>query len=116
MHELALAMEVVDIVTERARGARVSRVVLEVGVLAAVLPDALRFCFDIATSGTGAAGAELAIVERKALARCRVCGEITEPRDLLALCGCGSGDFEWLSGSELKVAEMEVSGWIETPP
>ena len=109
MHELALAMEVVDIVTERAKGARVKRVVLEVGVLVAVLPDALRFCFEIASSETEAAGAELDIVERKALARCRVCGERSEQTDLLALCRCGGSDFDWLSGSELKVAEMEVS-------
>ena len=41
MHELGIAMEVVDAVAARAAGARVKRVVLEVGALTAVLPDAL---------------------------------------------------------------------------
>ena len=108
MHELALAMEVVDIVNRRAEGARVQRVVVEVGVLAAVLPDALRFCFEIASAGTSAADATLAIVERKAEGRCRACALLSEQSHILNRCDCGASDFEWLSGSELKVSEMEV--------
>jgi hydrogenase nickel incorporation protein HypA/HybF len=63
MHELGLALEIVEIVTRRAAGAKVRRVVVEVGALAAVLPDALAFSFQLASDGTSAAGAELSIVE-----------------------------------------------------
>jgi len=63
MHELALATEVVSICAARADGARVLRVRLEVGKLAAVLPDALRFCFDACAHGTQVEGAELDIIE-----------------------------------------------------
>ena len=63
MHELALATEVVSICTARADGARVVRVRLEVGRLAAVLPDALRFCFDACAHGTPVEGAALDIIE-----------------------------------------------------
>ena len=63
MHELALATEVVNICAERADGARVIRVRLEVGRLAAVLPDALRFCFDACSHGTSVEGATLDIIE-----------------------------------------------------
>jgi len=63
MHELGLAMEVVEIVTRRAAGASVRRVVVEVGALAAVLPDALSFSFQLASEGTSAAGAQLEIIE-----------------------------------------------------
>lgn len=62
MHELGIAMEIVDIVTRRAQGAKVRRVVLEVGALTAVFPDALSFSFQLASEGTSAEGAELAIV------------------------------------------------------
>ena len=48
MHELGIAQEIVEQVSARAQGARVLRVVLEIGKLAAILPDALRFCFDLA--------------------------------------------------------------------
>jgi hydrogenase nickel incorporation protein HypA/HybF len=63
MHELGLAMEVVDIVTRRAAGKVVRRVVVEVGALAAVLPAALAFSFQLASEGTSAEGAALEIVE-----------------------------------------------------
>jgi hydrogenase nickel incorporation protein HypA/HybF len=63
MHELGLALEIVDIVTRRAAGAKIRRVVVEVGALVAVLPEALAFSFQLASDGTSAAGAELAIVE-----------------------------------------------------
>ena len=73
MHELALAQEIVDVVGERSGGAPVTRVVLEVGKLAAVSADALRFCFDLAAEDTVARGARLEIVETPGLARCRAC-------------------------------------------
>ena len=63
MHELGLAMEIVDIVTRRAAGAQVRRVVVEVGALAAVQAEALAFSFQLASDGTSAAGAEFSIVE-----------------------------------------------------
>jgi hydrogenase nickel incorporation protein HypA/HybF len=64
----------IDLMTEHARCARVKRIVLEVGKLTAVLPDAIRFCFDVCSAETVAEGAELEIVETPGQARCRACG------------------------------------------
>lgn len=64
MHELGIAQAIVDIAAESSGGARVLRVVVEVGKLAAVLPDALRFSFDVASEGTLVEGAALEIIER----------------------------------------------------
>lgn len=61
MHELAIMHGIVESVTEKSGGVRILRIVLEIGELAAVLPDALRFCFDIAAEGTLAEGATLDI-------------------------------------------------------
>jgi hydrogenase nickel incorporation protein HypA/HybF len=63
MHELSITRNIVAIVGEAAKGQRVVRVVLEVGKLAGVMPDAISFCFDVVSSGTPAEGAELSIVE-----------------------------------------------------
>ena len=63
MHELSITRNVVAIVSERAEGQRVTRVRLEIGRLTAVVPDSIRFCFDICALGTPLAGAELEIVE-----------------------------------------------------
>ena len=47
MHELGITEELIDIVSRHAGTQKVHRVVLEIGKLSAVLPDAVRFCFDI---------------------------------------------------------------------
>lgn len=108
MHELGIAQNVVEIACQHADGGQVKKVVLIIGKLSAVLPDAVRFCFDLCTEGTSAEGAELVIVEPAGLARCRVCsGEVPLERPF-GECSCGSSDLEWLSGEELKVQEVEV--------
>lgn len=63
MHELSITRNVVAIVSERAVGQRVTRVRLEIGRLSAVVPDSIRFCFEICAQGTPLEGAELEIVE-----------------------------------------------------
>jgi hydrogenase nickel incorporation protein HypA/HybF len=63
VHELSITRNVVAIVSERAEGQRVTRVRLEIGRLSAVVPDSIRFCFDICVQGTPLEGAELEIIE-----------------------------------------------------
>lgn len=109
MHELGLAQEIVAQVVEHARGAKVTRVVLEIGKLAAVLPDAVRFCFDLCGEGTIVEGASLEIIETPGLARCRACGGDVALDRPFGRCGCGSTDLEWLSGEELRIKEFEVA-------
>lgn len=109
MHELAIVQEIIELAVEASRGRKVSRVVLEVGKLSAVLPDALRFCFDLAAEGTAVEGATLTIVETPGLARCRSCGETLELPTPFGRCSCDCTDLDWLSGEELKIREMEVA-------
>ncbi len=108
MHELAITESIVSSVAERVAGRRVTRVVLEIGKLSGVVPDAVRFCFDLCAEGTGLAGARLDIVQRSGRARCRTCGRECEFEDPLALCGCGSADLDVREGQELRIREVEV--------
>jgi hydrogenase nickel incorporation protein HypA/HybF len=108
MHELGIVEEVVSIVSERSGGARVKRVVLEIGKLSAVLPDAVRFCFDVVAQGTPLEGARLDIVETPGLARCTACGARVELDRPFGTCACGSNELEWIGGEELRIREMEV--------
>jgi hydrogenase nickel incorporation protein HypA/HybF len=109
MHELGIAQEVVEVACAQARGGRVIRIVLEIGKLSAVLPDAVRFCFDVCTEGTLAAGADLEIIEPAGIARCRKCGGQVLLERPFGQCQCGSTDLEWLSGDELKIQAVEVA-------
>ncbi|WP_327152314.1 hydrogenase maturation nickel metallochaperone HypA/HybF [Nocardia sp. NBC_01329] len=109
MHELAIAQSVIDAVCDHAAGRAVYRVTVEVGVLTAVVPDALRFAFEIAAEGTVADGAALDIRCVPGAVHCRGCGADFTVTDLLLLCPCGSADVEVGAGRELRIRSMEVS-------
>jgi hydrogenase nickel incorporation protein HypA/HybF len=109
MHEMALTQSVVDAVCEHAAGRRVHSVRLEVGALCAVVPDAMTFCFELATEGTAAEGASLEVDMRPGEARCRTCNTSFELYDLILLCPCGSADIDVVTGRDMKILSMEVS-------
>ena len=62
MHELAIAMDIVELAEARCGAARIVKVTVEIGERAFVLPDALEFCWRAATEGTAAEGAALELV------------------------------------------------------
>lgn len=108
MHELSLADSVVRAVVERTGEARVLRVRLTIGRLAAVAPEAMRFGFELCARGTALEGAALEIREVAARGRCRSCGRDGELPDAIPLCGCGSADLELSAGMELRIEDVEV--------
>ncbi|MEW2546408.1 hydrogenase maturation nickel metallochaperone HypA [Streptomyces sp. NPDC047002] len=108
MHELAITQGVVDAVCERAQGRRVETVTVRVGVLTAVVPDAMRFCFDLVTAGTAAEGARLEIDQPAGAGRCRACAAAFPLDGPVLLCPCGSADVQVVSGRELQIVSMKV--------
>lgn len=108
MHELSIANSVVEICAEQANGARVRSVTLEIGKLSAVMPDAIRFCFDVCAKDTAVEGATLQIVEIPGQARCLACGATLDIEVPFGQCDCGSENIELISGQQLKIRQMEV--------
>jgi len=109
VHELAITESVIDAVTQRLPGAKVTCVHLEIGALSGVMADSIRFCFDMATEGTGMEGARLEISEPPAECRCRACGAEFQPDSPVVLCPCGSPDVAVLSGEQLKIVSVQVA-------
>lgn len=109
MHELSISRNVVAIVSEQAQHRKVLRVTLEIGKLSAILPDAIRFCFDVCAKGTSLEGAHLDIVEIPGRATCRDCGAEFALHDIVARCACGGTRLVCRGGDELKIKEMEVA-------
>ena len=109
MHELGIAMEIAELAAERAGEAHVLRVVVEVGRLTAVLPDALAFAWDAAIEGSPLEGCSLEIVEIAGRGRCRKCGEEQELTMPFGRCSCGMTDPELIAGEDLRIRELEVS-------
>jgi hydrogenase nickel incorporation protein HypA/HybF len=108
MHELSIAQSIVDTVCERAGDRPVRSVMIRVGAFTAVVPEAMRFCFELAVAGTVADGARLDIERRPGTVHCRRCGDDAVIDDLILLCPCGSADVAVTAGRELQIVSMEV--------
>ncbi|MCL2878183.1 MAG: hydrogenase maturation nickel metallochaperone HypA [Acidobacteria bacterium] len=112
MHELGIAENILDIVRRNVPGDRVSAVGnirLRVGPFAGVVPDSLKFCFDVLSADAGMANAALQIEQTRLAASCRDCGNESEVKNFVFLCSaCGGGNLEIISGKELEVVEIEM--------
>ena len=112
MHELSIALSVLDIVRTAAAEsglANVTIVRLRVGRASGVQPDSLRFAFDCAKVGTPAEGAVLEIDEVPVGGHCDVCdGDFTNPEPYVLACPlCGGASFRVTTGDELHVLDLE---------
>ena len=108
MHELGITRNIVAIVTEHAGESRVKSVTLDIGKLSAILPESIRFCFDVCSKDTLLENATLEINEIPGLGRCNTCGAEIELDQLFGHCSCGSNLITCIAGEELKIKEMEV--------
>jgi len=112
MHELSIAqalVEQVEAAATKEHALRVVRVVISVGALSGVDPEALRSLFPLVAEGTVAADAELVIEQIAARVKCRSCG--TEAQTDAAFIGCttcGSKDVELAAGRELNIKTVEL--------
>ncbi|MEM7555259.1 MAG: hydrogenase maturation nickel metallochaperone HypA [Cyanobacteria bacterium P01_A01_bin.84] len=108
MHELGITQNIVAIVTERAEGKKVQRVLLEIGKLSAIMPEAIRFCFDIISENTVLEGANLEIIETDGIGKCLKCGREFHLDKPFGKCNCGSTAIDLIAGEELKIKEIEI--------
>ena len=112
MHEMSLCESVLQIVEEQAQTqgfSRVLRVRLEIGALAGVELDAMRFGFEVVTRGTLAEDATLEIIALPGRAWCLKCCQsvgIQQRFDACPLCG----GYQWTltGGDELRIRDLEV--------
>ena len=112
MHELSLAENLLQIIEDAARAdgfQRVRKVILEIGQLAVVEPEAMRFCFDAVVHGSLAEGAQLEIVEVPGSAWCAPCAATVPIAEIIAVCPrCGGYPLQATGGKELKLRTLEV--------
>ncbi len=117
MHEMGIALQILDIVNQslpRDEDLRIKSIQLRVGKLSAVVPQSLRFCMEVVTKDTPAEGAELHMEEVPVVLVCEDCGAKTEiERPPFECGGCGGSDVEIVSGREMLVDSIEVE---QRPP
>jgi hydrogenase nickel incorporation protein HypA/HybF len=112
MHEMSLAEGVLQLVEETARrenARRVKVVVLEIGRLSSVEPEALKFCFAAVTRGSIAGEAVLEIVELSGVGWCLACSATVAMSERYGSCPrCGGYQLQPTRGTEMRVREIEI--------
>ncbi|HTC22807.1 MAG TPA: hydrogenase maturation nickel metallochaperone HypA [Gemmatimonadales bacterium] len=112
MHELSIAVGIVEIAQEEAErlGGRVSAVHLKLGALAGVAPEALLSSYEVACEDTPLEGSRLVIEQVPVIVYCPRCNG---PRALssvqLFCCSeCGTPSADIRQGRELELVALEI--------
>jgi hydrogenase nickel incorporation protein HypA/HybF len=114
MHELSIAISVLDLVeaeAERQGGPRVLAVHLKLGPLSGVVKEALLSAYDLAREGTSLASCNLRIEEVPIVAYCPTClaERSVESPQMLCCAECGTPTPKILRGREMEITALEVS-------
>ena len=113
MHEMSIAMSVIEIACKEAQAGgaeRIESIQMDVGKLAGVMIDSLEFCFEAARKDSMAAEADLIINELPGKGRCQDCGTTFEVESFVTICPeCESYRVEIEQGRELRVASITVA-------
>ena len=112
MHELSLAENILQLIEDAAQTQqfhRVKTVWLEIGQLACVEPQSLRFYFDIVTQDSIARNAKLEIIDKAGQGWCNACRHLTRISSRHDACeNCGSYGLQITDGDSMRISELEV--------
>lgn len=113
MHELSIAISIIELAQEEAgrRGdVRVNAIHLKLGLLSGVAKEALLSSYDLACEGTPLQGSRLIIEDMPIVVYCPRC-DARRPASTVhwfSCPECGTPTPEILHGRELEVAAMEI--------
>jgi hydrogenase nickel incorporation protein HypA/HybF len=112
MHELSIAMSVVDVAGEEAtrQGLRVIAVHLRLGPLSGVVKSALISAYELAREGSVLDGSKLVVREMPIIAWCPLCQAERTLRSPQHICCpiCDTPTPDVRGGRELEIAGLEV--------
>ena len=113
MHELSIALSMIEMATEEAArrgGVQVNAVHLKLGQLSGVVKEALLFSYDVACEGTPLEGSRLVIEEIPVVVYCPTCRTETTLASLQQFCcgACETPTSEVVRGKELEVVALEI--------
>lgn len=114
MHELSIAMSLVELAegaARRAGASRVTSVQLRLGAMAGVVREALEFSFPLVAQGTALEGASLEIEELPLVIACAPCGRDVQPAAAAGFrCPiCDTPSAVIRQGRELELTSIEIA-------
>ncbi|OGC02045.1 hydrogenase maturation nickel metallochaperone HypA [candidate division KSB1 bacterium RBG_16_48_16] len=112
MHELSIAQSILDTVireVESHKLPQVKKIVVRVGALSGVMPDALQFSFEAIIPDTALAASTLEIEQLDVQGKCQQCEKQFDVENFSFTCpDCHSTKIEVVRGYELDIAYVEV--------
>ena len=112
MHELSIAMSIVELAQEEAerRGARIDAVHLKLGALSGVVKEALLSSYEMACEDTPLQGSRLVFEEVPVVVFCPNCQQQRTLSSVQWFCcsECGTPVSEIVQGKELEVTALEI--------
>jgi hydrogenase nickel incorporation protein HypA/HybF len=112
MHEISIAISIVEIAEASARkqhAASIQLIKLRLGEFTTIVQEALEFAFEIARQDTMAAHATLAIEIVPMIVRCLSCGIVPNPvRDIILSCPKCGLPLEIIDGEDIQLEYIEV--------
>jgi hydrogenase nickel incorporation protein HypA/HybF len=119
MHELSIALSIVELAEEEAarRGVSIEAVHLRLGALAGVVKDALLFCYEMACENTSLQGSRLEVEDVAVVIFCPTCSAERPLGSIQLFCcpECGTPAAEVVHGKELEVVALEVQECAPNP-
>ena len=119
MHELSIAMSIIELAQEESerRGVQVSAVHLKLGALSGVVKEALQGSFEMACEDTPLNGIKLVIEELPVLVFCKICKARRPISSVQLFCcaECGTPSADVVQGKELEVVALEIEEWDHSP-
>jgi hydrogenase nickel incorporation protein HypA/HybF len=110
VHELSLCDAILGTTMQRAEGRVVTQVTVRIGHLRQVVPDALRFGWEVLTDTTELKGCELVVEQVPAVVECHECRARTTLDLPILACGtCGSFEVKLLSGEEFLLVSLRLA-------
>jgi hydrogenase nickel incorporation protein HypA/HybF len=116
MHELSIAMSIIEMAEEHYSNTKITAVHLKLGPLSGVVKIALENAFSLAREGTILENAELLIEQVPIVARCPTCAadRILPSMQSFICPECRTPLSEILHGRELEVVALELED-VEAP-
>jgi hydrogenase nickel incorporation protein HypA/HybF len=117
MHEISIALSIIEIAEAKARernSPSIQTIKIRLGEFTTVVKEALEFAFEAARIGTLAEGAQLEIETVPMVLRCALCGPVTEPaRTVCLVCPTCGLPLAIVAGEELQVEYIEIESEME---
>jgi hydrogenase nickel incorporation protein HypA/HybF len=119
MHELSIAMSIVELAEEEAecRGVQIHAVHLKLGALSGVVKAALLSCYEMACENTSLQGSRLVVEDVPVVIFCPSCQAERPISSVQLFCcaECGTPSAEIVRGKELEVVALEIQECVPNP-